>query len=302
MRTVRITGIPLDLGQERRGVDMGPSAVRGAGLKFTLESLGLQVEDAGNMPVKIPETQQVGDQAVKYLHEIAATCRQVAEKVKGDLESGSLPLVLGGDHSIAVGTLAGLGSWAKSKNKKVGCLWLDAHADMNTPETSPSGNVHGMPLAVSLGYGAEPLTHLEGFAPKIAPENTALVGVRNLDPAEREVVRKSGITVFTMRDIDEQGLRGVMEKALATATNGTAGFLASVDMDVVDPNEAPGVGTPVRGGMTFREAHLATELIADTEKLLALDLVEINPIIDVYNQTAVLGVGMIASALGKKIL
>ena len=302
MQKVRITGVPLDLGQERRGVDMGPSAVRGAGLKFTVESLGIQVEDGGNIPVKIPETQSVGDFQVKYLYEISETCHLLADQVAEDLREGYFPLVLGGDHSLAIGTLAGSSSWAHARGKKVGCLWLDAHADMNTPETSPSGNVHGMPLAASLGYGPELLTHLQGFAPKIEARNTVLVGIRNLDPPEKEIVRESGISVFTMRDIDEHGLRAVMRKALQFANDGTEGFLTSIDMDVVDLNEAPGVGTPVRGGMTFREAHLAMEMVADSQKLLALELVEINPIVDVQNKTAVLAVGLVASALGKKIL
>ena len=302
MQGVRIIGVPLDLGQERRGVDMGPSAVRGAGLRFTLESLGIAVEDTGDMPVKIAETQPFGDQKVKYMTEIEEGCRRLAADVKSAARGGEIPLVLGGDHSISIGSLAGLAACYHNQKRKIGCVWLDAHADMNTPETSLTGNVHGMPLAVSLGYGPKPLTDLEGFAPKIAPQNTALVGIRNLDPKEQEVVRSSGLNAFTMRDIDEQGLRAVMAKALEVATRDTAGFLASIDMDVVDPGEAPGVGTSVRGGMTFREAHLAMETIADSGKLLALDLVEINPIIDVHNRTAVLGVGMVASAMGKKIL
>ena len=302
MQGVRIIGVPLDLGQERRGVDMGPSAVRGAGLRFTLESLGIAVEDTGDMPVKIAETQHFGDQKVKYMTEIEEGCRRLAADVKSAARAGEITLVLGGDHSISIGSLAGLAACYHDQKRKIGCVWLDAHADMNTPETSLTGNVHGMPLAVSLGYGPKPLTELEGFAPKIAPQNTALVGIRNLDPKEQEVVRSSGLNAFTMRDIDEQGLRAVMAKALEVATRDTAGFLASIDMDVVDPGEAPGVGTPVRGGMTFREAHLAMETIADSGKLLALDLVEINPIIDVHNRTAVLGVGMVASAMGKKIL
>lgn len=302
MQGVRIIGVPLDLGQERRGVDMGPSAVRGAGLRFTLESLGIAVVDTGDMPVKIAETQPFGDQQVKYMSEIGEACGRLAADVKSAAGAGEIPLVLGGDHSIAIGSLAGLASCYHDQKRKIGCVWLDAHADMNTPETTLTGNVHGMPLAVSLGYGPKPLTHLEGFAPKIEPQNTALVGIRNLDPKEQEIVRSSGLNAFTMRDIDEQGLRTVMAKAIEVATRDTAGFLASIDMDVVDPGEAPGVGTPVRGGMTFREAHLALETIADSGKLLALDLVEINPIIDVYNRTAVLGVGMVASALGKKIL
>lgn len=302
MQSVRIIGVPLDLGQERRGVDMGPSALRGAGLRFTLESLGVVVVDAGDMPVKIAETQQFGNQQAKYLSEIEKACAHLAGNVKSAVKSGEIPLVLGGDHSITVGSLAGLASYFHDKKRKIGCVWLDAHAAMNTPETTLTGNIHGMSLAVSLGYGPKSLTHLEGFAPKIKPQNTALVGIRDLDPKEQEIVRSSGLNVFTMRDIDEQGLRTVMEKALEIAMRNTEGFLASIDMDVVDPSEAPGVGTPVRGGISFRESHLALETIADTGKLLAMDLVEVNPIIDIHNRTAVLGVGMAASALGKKIL
>ncbi len=287
---LRILGVPLDLGQERRGVDMGPSAVRAAGLNAALESLGHQVEDTGNINVKIPETQ------------IAETSQEVAHRIYRTLEEGFFPLSLGGDHSIAVGTQAGVSKFYRDRKKSIGCIWIDAHADMNTPETSPSGNVHGMPFAATLGFGPEPLAKIFGYAPKIRAKNCVLIGVRNLDVRERRLVKQSKVTVFTMRDIDELGMRAVMEKSLAVATRGTVGFVTSFDMDVVDPSEAPGVGTPVRGGITFREAHLAMEKIADSKKLLALELVEINPIIDIANKTANLAVGLATSALGKKIL
>jgi arginase len=302
MLKIRILGVPLDLGQERRGVDMGPSAVRAAGLNHVLKSLGHQVEDAGNIHVKLPEEQHFGDRRAKYLNEIAETSQEAAHLIYQALEAGCFPLSLGGDHSVAIGTQAGVAKFYQDRQQTIGCLWIDAHADMNTPETSPSGNVHGMPFAVSLGQGPEPLTRIFGYAPKLQPKACVLIGVRDLDARERRLVRGSGVHVSTMREIDELGMRAVMEKSLALASEGTAGFVVSFDMDVVDPDEAPGVGTPVRGGITFREAHLAMEMVADSKKMVGIELVEINPIIDVMNKTAILGVGLVASALGKKIL
>jgi arginase len=299
---IRILGVPLDLGQERRGVDMGPSAVRAAGLNSALKALGHKVEDAGNIHVKIPEEQHFGDRHAKYLNEIAETSQEVAHRIYQTLEAGYFPLSLGGDHSVAIGTQAGVAKFYRDREKTVGLLWIDAHADMNTPESSPSGNVHGMPFAATLGIGPEPLTQIFGFSPKVQAKHCVLIGARNLDSPERTHVKESGINVFTMRDIDEQGMRTVMEKSLGLATEGTAGFIVSFDMDVLDPDEAPGVGTPVRGGITFREAHLAMEMIADSKKMVALEVVEINPIIDIGNRTAALGVGLVTSALGKKIL
>ena len=302
MLKIKVLGVPLDLGQERRGVDMGPFAVRAAGLNPALKSLGYTVEDAGNIHVKLPEEQHFGDKQAKYLKEIAETSQEVAHRIYQTLEMGYFPVSLGGDHSMAIGTQAGVAKFFRDRGQDIGLLWIDAHGDMNTPETSPSGNVHGMPFAVSLGQGPEPLTGIFGYAPKLRPEKCVLIGVRDLDARERRMVKESRVNAFTMREIDEQGMRGVMEKSLALATEGTAGFVVSFDMDVVDPDEAPGVGTPVRGGITFREAHLAMEMIADTKKMLGFELVEINPIIDVMNKTAILGVGLVASALGKKIL
>jgi arginase len=299
---VRILGVPLDLGQERRGVDMGPSAVRAAGLNSAIKALGHKVEDAGNIHVKIPEEQHFGDRHAKYLTEIAETSQEVAHRIYQTLEAGFFPLSLGGDHSVAIGTQAGVSKFYRDRDKTVGLLWIDAHADMNTPDSSPSGNVHGMPFAATLGMGPEPLTQIFGFAPKVQAKNCVLIGARNLDERERAYVKESGIHVFTMRDIDEQGMRTVMDKSLDFATDGTAGFVVSFDMDVLDPDEAPGVGTPVRGGITFREAHLAMEMIADSKRMVALELVEVNPIIDSGNRTAILGVGLVTSALGKKIL
>jgi arginase len=302
MLKIKILGVPLDLGQERRGVDMGPSAVRAAGLNQTLKTLGHEVEDGGNIPVRLPEEQHFGDQRAKYLKEIAATSQEVAQRVCQTLEAGYFPITLGGDHSLAIGTQAGVAKYFHDRKQEVGCLWIDAHADMNTPETSPSGNIHGMPFAANLGQGPESLTNIFGFAPKLRPEKCALIGIRDLDAPERQTARNSGVTLFTMREIDELGMRIVMERAIALASRGTAGYVVSFDMDVVDPAEAPGVGTPVRGGITFREAHLAMEMVADSGKMLAFELVEINPIIDVMNKTAILGVGFTASALGKRIL
>ena len=302
MQKIRILGVPLDLGQERRGVDMGPSAVRAAGLNDTLKGLGHQVEDAGNIHVRLPEEQHFGDQHAKYLKEIAEASQDVAHHLYQTLEAGFFPVSLGGDHSMAIGTLAGVAKYYRDREQRVGCLWIDAHADMNTPESSPSGNVHGMPFAVALGQGPGCLTSIFGFSPKLRPENCALIGVRDLDIRERDIVRSSGVHAFTMREIDEQGMHKVVDKAISAASRDTAGFVVSFDMDVVDPEEAPGVGTPVRGGITFREAHLAMEIIADSGKMVAFELVEINPILDAMNKTAVLGVGLAASALGKKIL
>ncbi len=299
---VRIIGVPMDLGQSRRGVDMGPSAMRGAGLQSSLKKLGLQVEDIGNLSVKQPEEMPIGEKRAKYLQEIAETCGDVAAAAEKSLGEGFLPLVLGGDHSIAAGVAAGVANYFRKDKKQIGYLWLDAHGDMNTPESSPSGNVHGMPLAAIMGYGAPELVDLLGFKPKAEPGNIVIVGARDLDAQERKIVKKSGIHVFTMRDIDERGMREVMSDALKYAMDDTAGVAVSLDMDFVDPADAPGVGTPVRGGVTYREAHLAMEMIADTESMVSLEVVEINPILDEHNRTALLGVELVLSGLGQKIL
>jgi len=301
-RKIRVIGVPLDLGQSRRGVDMGPSAVRVAGLEARLEALGHVVEDAGNIAVAIPEQKKEGHPNAKYLKEITATCTKHAELVLKTLEAGKTPVVLGGDHSVAVGTVAGVSEFYRRQNQRVGLLWIDAHADINTPESSPSGNVHGMPLAAIMGLGPPELANIFGFSPKIAPENCVLVGVRDIDTAEKENVRKAGIEVYTMRDIDERGMRSVMEEALRAAGRGTAGYHVSLDMDWVDPEDAPGVGTPVRGGATYREAHLAMEIIADHGRLTSFEIVEVNPVIDERNQTANLAVELALSVFGKKIL
>ncbi|MFQ5724101.1 MAG: arginase [Terriglobia bacterium] len=299
---VRIIGVPMDLGQDRRGVDMGPSALRVANLNARVRALSYTVEDFGNILVRVPEEMQVGERRAKYLPAIAETSKEIARVVNRTLEEGYLPLLLGGDHSLAIGSFAGVAAYFRQRKQKVGYLWLDAHGDLNTPTTTPSGNVHGMPLACSLGYGPPQLTKISGSTPKVAPENCALVGVRNLDRGEKKLIRETGLRVFTMREIDERGMRAVMEEALALATRDTAGFAASLDLDVVDPSVAPGVGTPVRGGVTYREAHLAMEMIADSGKMVSLEVVEINPVIDEHNRTAQFGVELVLSALGKKIL
>ena len=299
---VRIIGVPMDLGQSRRGVDMGPSAMRGAGLQASLKKLGLQVEDIGNLSVKQPEEMPVGEKRAKYLQEIAETCGDIAAATEKSLTEGFLPLLLGGDHSIAVGVAAGVANFFRKDKKQIGYLWLDAHGDMNTPESSPSGNVHGMPLAAIMGYGAPELVDLLGFKPKAEPGNIVIVGARDLDAQERKIVKRAGVHVFTMRDIDERGMREVMSDALKYAMDDTAGVAVSLDMDFVDPADAPGVGTPVRGGVTYREAHLAMEMIADTESMVSLEVVEINPILDEHNRTALLGVELVLSGLGQKIL
>jgi arginase len=299
---IRIIGVPMDLGASRRGVDMGPSALRVAGLQSRLKQLGRQVEDIGNIPVKQPEEQHYGEKNAKYLDEISETCKGLAEIVRKTLDEDLFPLVLGGDHSIAVGTAAGVAAHFQKQSKRVGMIWLDAHGDLNTPETSPSGNVHGMPLASIVGFGPPELTGLAPVKPMIEPHNVALVGVREIDSKERRFAKESGVHVFTMRDIDERGMREVMSEAVRFAGDDTAGIAVSLDMDFVDPTDAPGVGTPVRGGVTYREAHLALEMIADSRAMVSFELVEINPVIDLHNTTATLGVELVLSGLGKKIL
>jgi len=301
-RKIRVIGVPLDLGQSRRGVDMGPSAVRVAGLEARLEELGHQVEDGGNVSVAIPEQKKEGAANAKYLKEITATCTKEADLVLKTLEAGMVPLCLGGDHSMAAGTVSGVAEFYRRQNQRVGLIWIDAHTDINTPDSSPSGNVHGMPLAAVMGLWPGDLANIYDFSPKVKPENCVLVGVRDIDAVEKENVRRAGIGVFTMRDIDERGMRTVMEEALRMAGRGTAGYHISLDMDWVDPEDAPGVGTPVRGGATYREAHLAMEIIADHGRMLSMEIVEVNPVIDEHNRTADLAVELALSAFGKKIL
>jgi len=299
---IAIIGAPLDLGQDRRGVDMGPSALRVAGLNARVASLGYVVEDLGNVHVEQAEAWPEGDANAKYLAQIAAVCDAVAVRVDDALRRGRVPLVLGGDHSVAVGTVSGVARHFRALNQTIGLIWLDAHADMNTPESSPSGNIHGMPLACILGMGPAALADLARFRPMVASQNAVIVGLRDVDQLEKPQVRESGIRAFTMRHIDERGLRTVMEEAIRLASDGTAGFHVSLDLDFVDPKDAPGVGTPVRGGATYREAHLAMDMICDSRRMFSMEVVEVNPVIDEANRTADLAVELIMSGLGKRIL
>jgi len=300
--TICILGAPMDFGAGRRGVDMGPSALRKAGLQGKLTGLGYQIQDLGNVFVDQQESMPEGDSKAKFLESISQSCTVLAAQVAGVIERGSFPLVLGGDHSIAAGTVAGVASAYRRKGQKIGLMWIDAHTDMNTPGTTPSGNVHGMPLACCIGHGPSELTRILDFAPKVDAKNVVLIGIRDVDREERDLVRSSGVSVFTMRQIDEMGLHQVMDRALAIVNDGTDGFHLSLDMDSIDPVEAPGVGTLVQGGMTYREGHLAMEMICDHGSLVSMELVEVNPVLDIANRTAELAVQLVASAMGKKIL
>jgi arginase len=302
MKPVHIIGVPLDLGAGRRGVDMGPSALRIAGLHERLSALGVQVGDKGDLAVPIPETQRPGDERKKYIRDIARVCTRLYQSALASHVGGALPLVLGGDHSLAAGSVSATAEMARREGLPLGLIWVDAHGDINTPATSTSGNVHGMPLAALLGSEPAELAGIGGFSPKIAPEHTVLVGVRNLDDGEKTRVRDSRIHVFTMKDIDRAGIAAVAEQAIQLASRGTAGIHVSFDIDVCDPQIAPGVGTPVKGGLDYREAHMVMEMIADSNLLRALDVVEVNPTLDIQNSTAVLATELVLSALGMKIL
>jgi arginase len=281
---------------------MGPSAVRVANLNQRLKTLGYEVSDLGNISVEQPESLPGGPRRAKFLPQITRACKELADTVSKSAAKGWIPLVLGGDHSVAIGTLSGMAKHVRKQRKGLGLIWIDAHADMNTPQSSPSGNVHGMPLACIVGYGPKELTSIYDFVPKVDPKNVALVGIRDVDIMERGIVRKSGVRAFTMRDIDERGLRVVMEEAIQIASADTAGFHLSFDMDALDPQFAPGVGTPVKGGLTYREAHLAMEILCDSGSMLSMEVVEVNPVIDEVNRTAELAVELVLSAMGKRIL
>ena len=302
MRPIHIIGVPLDLGGGRRGVDMGPSAFRIAGLGERMTTLGCQVVDRGDLEVPIPEMRHPGDDNKRYVDDIAAVCESLFSTASAVLADGGLPLVLGGDHSLAAGSVAATAEWARQRDGRIGLIWVDAHGDMNTPASTTSGNVHGMPLAALLGSEPTELAAVGGFHPKIDPEHTVLIGVRNLDDKEKQRVRDSRIHVFTMMDVDRSGIAALIERAIQLAGDGTAGLHVSFDLDVCDPAIAPGVGTPVKGGLDYREAHMAMEMIADSGRMLALDLVEINPILDTGNQTAQLGAELALSAMGMQIL
>ena len=294
---IRVIGAPMDLGADRRGVDIGASAIRYAGLNDQLRRLGHTVHDIGNLVIPQPESQSVGNPKVKYLEPIVQVSEELANIVASTLRAGEFPLVIGGDHSIALGSVAGVASI----HKDIGVLWIDAHGDFNTHETTPSGNIHGMILAASAGLGHDSLINVGGWSPKIQKPTIVIVGARDLNIEEKVLLHDNGIHVFTMSDIDQQGISSVMQQALAIAGQQNKGIHLSLDMDALDPKEAPGVGTPVRGGLTYREAQLAMELIADCSQLVAMDVVEVNPILDRENATALLAVELVLSALGKKI-
>jgi arginase len=303
LKPLHIIGVPLDLGGNRRGVDMGPSAFRIAGLGEKLAALGYPILDKGDLTTPIPETQKQRDERKKYINDIAKVCQKLYQASLASLDEGAIPIALGGDHSLGAGSVAAAAEWArKAENLPIGLIWVDAHGDMNTPATSSSGNVHGMPLAALLGGEPAELSRIGTFSPKVLPAHTVLVGIRNLDDREKVLVRESGVHVFTMKDIDRQGIAAVAEQAVNLAGNGTAGIHVSFDMDVCDPLIAPGVGTPVKGGLDYREAHMLMEIIADSGRLTSLDLVELNPTLDMQNTTAQLGTELASSALGMKIL
>lgn len=294
---IDIIGVPIDLGADRRGVDMGPSAIRYAHLQQKLEALGYLVEDKGNIEVPIAEMCKINDPRLKYFDCIVPMARRVAGAVSTSVQKGHFPLVLGGDHSLSLGSIRGA-----ARIKKVGVIWVDAHADFNTAETTPSGNIHGMPLAALCGLGAPGLVQLWDEAiPVVDPRRVAVIGARDLDPGEKANLREAGVLVLGMEQIDRHGLVAVVEKALARVSRETDGIYLSFDMDSLDPRHAPGVGTPVPGGLTQREAHLICELIAESGRLLGMDIVEVNAILDVQNQTAALAVEFALSALGKRI-
>jgi arginase len=302
MSRLGIVGVPLDLGSGRRGVDMGPSAVRIAGIADRLAALGHEVHDHGDIDTPTQETTPPGDPRQRYLADIARVCQALHDRSRGILIEGGIPIVLGGDHSLGAGSVAASASFARRDGRPLGLIWVDAHGDMNTPETTLSGNVHGMPLAALLGAAPAALADVGGFSPKVLPAHTVLIGVRNLDEREKAAVRASGCLVFTLKDIDRLGIAVVTERALAHATSGTVGVHVSFDLDVCDPGIAPGVGTPVKGGLDYREAHMLMEMVADSGRLIALDLVEVNPVLDIQNATAVLAAELAASAFGMGIL
>ncbi len=298
---IHLLGVPMDLGAGRRGVDMGPSAIRIAGITEKLSALGHTVTDDGDIQVKAPETQRIKDPRLKYLSEIVRACTLLAAKVEKIMESGNFPLVIGGDHSIAIGTIAGISSFCRKKNKSLGVLWVDAHGDMNTAETSPSGNIHGMPLAVSVGLGTLELTSVGGDFRKVDPKNVVMIAIRDLDEGEKLAIKKSGLDIFTMEDIDKHGMAVVITKALRKLR--AVDYLhVSFDLDAMDPQVAPGVGTPVKGGLDYREAHLIMETLAESKRMTSLEVVEANPILDNRNQSAEFAVELVQSGFGKKII
>lgn len=301
-KSVAVLGVPLAYGASMAGVELGPAALRVARLNRRIAQLGYEVRDLGDLHVEESQSTPAPDDKLKHLREIKAACEDLAKKAEEVLHAGDLPLVLGGDHSIAIGSISGFASHCRQRKEEPGLIWFDAHADMNTPETSPSGNIHGMPLAVVLGYGTPELTNIAGFAPKLDPALCVHVGARDIDPRERDLVNTLGIRFMTMREIDERGMSACMDEAIQIASRASGGYAVTFDVDALDPGDAPGSGTLVRGGLTYREAHLAMEKIAEAGGMRSLEVVEINTALDINNKTAELGVELILSALGKTIL
>lgn len=301
-RTAALVSVHMDLGAGRRGVDMGPSAIRVAGLSDRIAALGWRVKEMGSVYVHEPESVRIGRSNARYLNEVHDVCRRLRDTTEEILAKNCFPIILGGDHSIAMGSVSGVARFHRARKEKIGLIWVDAHTDMNLPDTTPSGNIHGMPLAHLLGRGLPSLKRLAGPKPAVAPENVALLGIRSVDKRERNIVRAAGVRAFTMTEIDERGLAACVKEALKIATDGTTGFHLSFDLDGVDPRAAPGVGTAVVGGLTYREAHLICESCARSKKLLAMDMVELNPTLDERNITAELAVELVLSAMGKTIL
>src|SRR5579875_33181 len=295
---IRIIGAPMDLGADRRGVDIGPSAIRYANLSEHLQRLGHTVKDQGNIMIPQPESHPVGNPHLKYLEPIVRAAEELSQIVSETLQAGEFPLILGGDHSIALGSISGVAR----QHRDVGVIWVDAHGDFNTEETTPSGNIHGMVLAALAGIGYSPLVNFGGWTPKIDASKIIIVGARALDPGEQELLRTHHIHVFTMSEIDERGIHRVMQEALAIAGRDNSPIHLSLDLDALDPQEAPGVGTPIRGGLSYREAHLVMEHVCDSSRMISMDVVEVNPLLDHKNETASLAVELKRSALGKKIL
>lgn len=299
---VAIIGFPMDLGADRRGVDMGPSALRIAGLKGKLEALGYKVEDIGDIKIEIMERQKIKNPKLKYLDEIIKTSKQLAERVEMVLDNGDFPLCIGGDHSMALGTISGIASYCKKRKLKLGVIWIDAHSDMNTDGTSPSGNIHGMPLAALMGIGNDDLVNFLGFSPKLSSENCVLIGIRSVDDAEKTNIKKMKLPIYTMNDIDKLGIHRIIAKVLKQFREKVDHIHISFDLDSVDPSVAPGVGTPVAGGLSYREAHLLMEIIAECGCMSSLEVAEVNPILDHKNQSAVFTAELIASSMGQRIL
>lgn len=299
---IAITNVHLDLGSGRRGTDMGPSAMHVAGLVARLQRLGHTIDSISSLGGQLFENQAPGDANARFLPAVSEMCATVAARVEAGLDAGAFPLVLGGDHSVAIGTVSGLARHWRKRGKEIGIVWVDAHTDMNTPETTPSGNIHGMPLAVLLGRGPAELVALAGDRPALLPENVAIVGARDVDPTEIPLVKELGVRVYTMSELDARGTNVCVQEAYGLATTGTAGVHLSFDLDGVDPDEAPGVGTPVPGGLTFRESHLICEAASRTGRLLGMEMVELNPVLDERNRTGELAVWLMGSALGQVIL